>query len=95
MKKLFCRRKRDFFETDHLVEIWGKSNCSYCDNTIALCVREGLNYIYHQLDEDYTKEELLKLFPNTKTLPQITVDNTYIGGFMDLRHYLVGPPDTV
>ena len=95
MKKLLYKRSQDFFETEHLVEIWGKPYCPYCDNTKALCTKEGLKYIYYQLDENYTKEELLELFPNARTLPQITIDNKHIGGFMELRNYLVGPPDSL
>ena len=82
------KRSEDFFETEHLVEIWGKPNCPYCDKAKALCDKEDLAYAYMRLDEDYTKEELLELFPNARTLPQITIDNTYIGGFTELRNYL-------
>jgi glutaredoxin len=88
MKKPVYKRSQDFFETEHLVEIWGKSYCPYCDKAKALCTKEDLKYTYYQLDEDYTKEELLLLFPNVKTLPQITVDNKYIGGYKELRNYL-------
>ena len=95
MKKLSYKRSKYFYDEEHLVEIWGKSHCSYCDRAIRLCDKEGLDYTYYQLDEDYTKEELVELFPNTKMLPQITIDNKHIGGFMELRTFLIGPPDTL
>jgi glutaredoxin 3 len=88
MKKPVYKRSEDFFEVKHSIKIWGKPRCPYCDKAIALCTKEGLKYTYYQLDEDYTKEELLELFPNVKTLPQITIDNKYIGGYMELRNYL-------
>ena len=95
MKKLSYKRSKYFYDEEHLIEIWGKPYCPYCDKAIRLCDKEGLNYKYYQLDEDYTKEELVELFPNTKMLPQITIDNKHIGGFMELRTFLIGPPDTL
>ena len=83
---------RDFFELDHLVEIWGKPACLFCDKAKALSRQEGLNYIYHQLDEDFTIEELKERFPDAKTFPQILVDDKYIGGFSEYRIFIKGPP---
>ena len=83
---------RDFFELEHIVEIWGKPACPYCEKAKALSRQEGLNYVYHQLDEDFTIEELKEKFPNAKTFPQITVDGKYIGGYMDYRIFIKGPP---
>ena len=88
------KRSQDFLETEHLVERWGKLHCPYCDKAKRLCDKEGLNYKYYQLDENYTKEALVELFPNTKMLPQITVDNKHIGGYMELRTFLMVPPDS-
>ena len=95
MKKLSYKRSKYFYDEEHLVEIWGKPYCPYCDKAIRLCDKEGLDYTYYQLDEDYTKEELLEIFPNSKMLPQIKVDDKHIGGFMELRTFLIGPPDTL
>lgn len=83
---------REFFELDHLVEIWGKSHCPFCEKAKALTRQEGLNYIYHQLDEDFTIEELKEQFPTAKTFPQILVDGKYIGGFQEYRIFIKGPP---
>ncbi len=94
MKKTSHKRSQDFFEVKHSIKIWGKSHCSYCDKAKSLCDKNDLDYTYHQLDEDYDKEELLELFPNTKMLPQIIVDDKHIGGYMELRTFLMGPPDS-
>jgi len=89
---------REFFEVDHLVEIWGKPSCSYCFRTKAMSEKLGLNYIYYQLDEDFTSEEFLEKFPTAKTnfasgpdvkiFPQVVLDGKYIGGYMDYRNFL-------
>ena len=94
MKKPVYKRSEDFFEVKHSIKIWGKPHCPYCDRAKALCNKDDLDYTYYQLNEDYTKEFLLQLFPTAKTFPQITVDNKYIGGYMDLRTFLIGPPDS-
>jgi glutaredoxin 3 len=74
-------------DLDNLVEIWGRSGCSYCERAKQICKKFGLNYIYHQLDEDFTREELLERFPDAKTYPQIIVDGEYIGGHDDFVKY--------
>ena len=70
---------------DNLVEIWGKPNCPYCERAKQMCKKFHLNYIYHQLDEDFTREELLERFPDAKTFPQIIVDGEYVGGYTDFK----------
>ena len=83
---------REFFELDHLVQIWGKSSCPFCEKAKALSRTFELDYIYHQLDEDFTREEFLERFPDAKTFPQIVVDGKYIGGFSEYRIFIKGPP---
>ena len=72
-------------DLDNLVEIWGKPNCPYCERAKQMCKKFDLNYIYHQLDEDFTREELLERFPDAKTFPQIIVDGEYVGGYTDFK----------
>ncbi len=69
-------------------KIWGKPMCPYCDRAKALCQKEGIKYTYHQLDEDFTREELLEMFPNARTFPQITVDDIHVGGYDDLFKFI-------
>ena len=69
-------------------EIWGKPMCPFCDRAKALCQREGIKYTYHQLDEDFTREELLELFPNARTFPQIKFDDIHVGGYDDLDKFI-------
>ena len=83
---------REFFELDHLVQIWGKASCPFCEKAKFMTKQFGLDYIYHQLDEDFTREEFLERFPDAKTFPQIIVDDKYIGGYDDYRIFLKGPP---
>ena len=56
-----------------MIEIYGKTFCPYCDKAKALCEREGYEYKYKQLDEDFTREGFFDLFPTARTFPQIKI----------------------
>ena len=57
-----------------MIEIYGKPQCPYCDKAKSLCEREGYEYTYKTLDEDYTREDLMDLFPTARTFPQIIAE---------------------
>tara|TARA_B110000503_G_scaffold132423_1_gene208368 strand:+ start:711 stop:962 length:252 start_codon:yes stop_codon:yes gene_type:complete len=71
-----------------MIEIYGKSNCGYCEKAKALCEMRNLKYNYYQLDTEFTREELLEMFPSAKTFPQIKVNGNAIGGYDRLGSYL-------
>ena len=68
-----------------MIEIYGKTQCPFCDKAKALCEKEGLEYTYRQLDTDFTREELFEQFPGARTFPQIKFDGENIGGYSDLE----------
>ena len=78
-------------DLENLVEIWGKPNCPYCNRAKQTSKKFGLNYIYYELDEDFTKEWLAERFPDAKTYPQIVVDGEYVGGYMEFLTLVRGP----
>ena len=72
-----------------MIEIYGKPQCPYCDRAKALCEQNDYEYIYNQLDVDFTREELMEQFPTARTFPQIRIREssntwTYIGGYDQL-----------
>mgnify|MGYP001061146597 CR=1 FL=1 len=71
-----------------MIEIYGKPACPYCEQAKHLCETRGLAYTYKSLGTDYTKEELLESFPGARTVPQIRVNGTVVGGFNKLAQYL-------
>jgi glutaredoxin 3 len=71
-----------------MIEIYGKSQCPFCDSAKALCEARELKYTYKQLGVDFSREEVLELFPGARTFPQIKVAGTSIGGFDKLGPYL-------
>ena len=48
----------------------------------------NLKYEYLEAGEDYSKEDLFKIFPNAKTFPQIKIGDNIIGGFQQLQKYI-------
>lgn len=71
-----------------MIEIFGKPACPYCDRAKALCESRGYEFSYKSLGTDYTKEELLEMFPGARTVPQIIVNGTKIGGYNELVNYI-------
>mgnify|MGYP003321891282 FL=1 len=71
-----------------MIEIYGKTQCPFCDKAKALCEKQGLEYTYKQLDTDFTREELFELFPGARTFPQIKFDGENIGGYTNLEEKL-------
>jgi len=71
-----------------MVEIWSKYNCIFCDKAEKLCQIKGLEYKKYMLGVDYSREDLIKKFPEARTFPQITQDGQYIGGYTELEQRL-------
>lgn len=42
-----------------MVTIYGKSQCSSCEQSKAVLKSRGIDFEYKQLDKDYTMEELM------------------------------------
>lgn len=72
-----------------IIEIWTKNNCPQCveaKNFISLKAPDDMDVmIIKNIDEDYTKEQLLDAVPSARSVPQIFIDNKYIGGLLELK----------
>lgn len=67
--------------------VWTRDDCLYC----SLAKKELRNRQY-QVDERninkiWSKEDLLKVVPDAKTVPQIFIRDKYIGGYSELMTY--------
>ena len=70
------------------IEIWGKQLCSFCDRAKMVCETRGYNYVYKELDTDFTREQVLEEFPGARTFPQIKVNSQAVGGFEQFLQYI-------
>lgn len=65
--------------------IWSKQQCPYCVQAKNLLKLKGIEFEERMIDEDWTKEQLLEAVPTARSVPQIFLDEEYVGGFQELR----------
>ena len=70
--------------------VWSKDACPFCVQAKALLESKGITIEERNVQRDWTKEQLLEAVPTARTLPQIFLDDAYIGGFTELRKHLQG-----
>jgi glutaredoxin len=68
--------------------VWSKYNCPYCDQAKALLKMKGIQFEEKKIGDGYSKEDLLEAVPAARTVPQIFLDETLIGGFNELKTHL-------
>ena len=70
--------------------LWSKNACPFCDQAKNLLKSRGIEFEERNVSMDWTKEQLLEAVPTARTLPQIFLDDNYVGGFTELRQHLQG-----
>jgi glutaredoxin 3 len=70
--------------------VWSKNQCPFCVQAKALLESKGIEFEERNVSTDWTREQLLEAVPTARTLPQIFLDDNYIGGFTELRKHLQG-----
>jgi glutaredoxin len=68
--------------------VWSKDNCAFCDQAKALLEQRNIAYEERKIGHGFSREDLLEAVPTARTVPQIFVNNNYIGGFTELRKYI-------
>lgn len=71
-----------------MIEIYGKEQCPFCVQAKQLCETRNYPFVYKQLGQDFTREEVMQQFPEARTFPQITVNGTAIGGYGEFKKYI-------
>ena len=77
--------------------VWSKETCGFCDLAIKelkhrnykITVKKIVEPITPPEDRDlmFTKDDLLKVVPNARSVPQIFIGDELIGGYTDLMSY--------
>ena len=70
--------------------VWSKNACPFCDQAKGLLKMKGIEFEERNISTDWSKEQLLESVPTARTLPQIFLDDNYIGGFTELKKHLQG-----
>jgi len=68
--------------------IWSKSNCSYCEQAKQLLKMKGIVFEERKIGAEWTKEQLLEAVPTARAVPQIFLDDQYVGGYTELKQRL-------
>lgn len=67
--------------------VWSKNACPFCDQAKGLLKMKGIEYEERNINKDWTREQLLEAVPTARTLPQVFLDDNYIGGFTELKKH--------
>ena len=70
--------------------VWSKNSCPFCVQAKNLLKLKGIEFEERNVSTEWTKDQLLAAVPDARTLPQIFLDDNYIGGFTELRRHLQG-----
>ena len=68
--------------------IWSKYHCPFCDQAKALLTLKGIDFEERKIGDGYTKEDLLEAIPTARTVPQIILNEEYVGGYTELKKRL-------
>ena len=65
--------------------VWSKNACPFCDQAKGLLKMKGIEFEERNIMHTWTKEQLLEAVPTARTLPQIFLNDEYVGGFNELK----------
>jgi len=65
--------------------VWSKDMCSYCEQAKQLLTMKGIEFEERKIGKDWTKEQLLEAVPQARSVPQIFLDEQYVGGYQELK----------
>ena len=66
------------------VEIYSKSNCTYCVMAMNFFDSKNIKYEVYSADDPKIFSEMIERNPQARTVPQIFIDDQLIGGYTDL-----------
>ena len=77
--------------------VWSKETCGFCTQAIKELERRNYQVTVKKIiapttpiesrDWMYSKEDLLKVVPNARSVPQIFIEDKHIGGYTELMKY--------
>ena len=68
--------------------VWSNIGCHFCEQAKTLLKQKGIEYEERNLAKDWKVQDLLEAVPNARTVPQIFIDDEYIGSYDKLVEYL-------
>jgi glutaredoxin 3 len=68
--------------------VYSKKPCPYCEQAKSLLTRKNISYRELDVTRPEVLDQLRELVPGAKTVPQIFIDGTHIGGYTELVEHL-------
>ncbi len=68
--------------------VWSKYHCTFCDQAKDLLKQKNIPFEERKIGDGWSKEELLEAVPNARSVPQIFLNEEYVGGFQELKQKL-------
>jgi glutaredoxin 3 len=69
--------------------VWSKNGCAFCVNAKNLLKARGLKFEERNVEGgQWNRDQFFEANPETRSFPQVWIDNKHIGGFTDLQKYL-------
>ena len=70
------------------IVIYTQDRCVHCNSAKKEFETRGWEYTSHNITELDNYNSLQELLPGIRTIPQIWIDDNYIGGYNDLKEWL-------
>jgi glutaredoxin len=70
------------------ITMYSKIDCVQCDQAKELFSNYDVELNVEYVGEDITREQLLDIVPNARSVPQIFIDGKYVGGLAELKTYI-------
>lgn len=70
--------------------IYSKYNCPQCDQAKMLLKQKNAQIEERKIGDGYTKEDLLEVVPSARSVPQVFINEEYVGGLHELKGFLNG-----
>ena len=64
--------------------VWSNVGCHFCEMAKDLLKQKGIEYEERNLDLYWKVEQLLEAVPGARSVPQIFLDDKYIGSYDNL-----------
>ena len=79
------------FNMDMKIVMYTQDLCGYCVAASEEFESRGWEFITHNIKHEDNFKNLKELLPDVKTVPQIWINDEYIGGYDELLEWLFVP----
>ncbi len=68
--------------------VWSKDNCQYCEAAKMVVSQQGYEVEERKIGHGWTVAQLHEVVPTAKTVPQVFLEDQYIGNYDSVaRHF--------